>query len=37
MVPDGIVKAVDIAGNALRGFGASVEDGSPDELVIWWS
>ena len=32
MAPDGVVEAVDIAGNGLRGFVAGVEDCSPDEL-----
>ena len=32
MAPDGIVEAVDIAGNGLPGLGAGVEDGAPDEL-----
>ena len=32
MAPDGVVEAVDIAGNGLRGLGAGVEDGSPDEF-----
>ena len=32
MAPDGIVEAVDVAGNGALGLGASVEDGPPDEL-----
>lgn len=32
MAPDGVVEAVDVAGNGLRGFVAGVEDCSPDEL-----
>lgn len=32
MAPDGIVEAVDVAGNGPLGLGAGLEDGPPDEL-----
>lgn len=32
MAPDGIVEAVDIAGNGVFGLGARMEDGAPDQL-----
>ena len=32
MAPDGVVDAVDIAGNGLRGLVTGIEDGAPHEL-----
>ena len=34
MAPDGVVEAVDIAGNGLRGLVTAIEDGAPDELDL---